>query len=93
MRDGVRLSANVFLPATTPAAVPPFWCARPTARDGTSGPNYRAFVDHGYAVVMQDVRGRYESEGVFDPLEQEVADGDDTLNWIARQTWSDGRSA
>ena len=32
---------------------------------------------------MQDVRGRYESEGAFQPLTQEVHDGDDTLNWIA----------
>ena len=54
-------------------------------------PNYAPFVEHGYAVVVQDVRGRYESEGVFRPLEQEPADGDDTLNWIARQPWSDGK--
>ena len=38
-------------------------------------------------MVVQDVRGRYESEGVFRPLEQEGPDGDDTLNWIARQPW------
>ena len=48
-------------------------------------------MDHGYAVVLEDVRGRYESEGDFDPLRQEVADGDDTLNWIARQPWSNGK--
>ncbi len=54
-------------------------------------PNYRALVDHGYVVVMQDVRGRYESQGVFSPLTQEAPDGDDTLNWIAAQPWSDGK--
>ena len=48
-------------------------------------------MDHGYAVVVEDVRGRYESEGAFEPLAQEPADGDDTLNWIARQPWSDGK--
>ena len=42
-------------------------------------------------MVVQDVRGRYESEGAFDPLRQEAPDGDDTLNWIARQPWSDGK--
>jgi putative CocE/NonD family hydrolase len=47
-------------------------------------------VDRGYAVVVEDVRGRYESGGRFDPLHQEPADGDDTLNWIARQSWSNG---
>ena len=53
--------------------------------------SYEPFVEHGYAVVVEDVRGRYRSEGVFRPLEQEPADGDDTLNWIARQPWSDGK--
>ena len=48
-------------------------------------------MEHGYAIVVQDVRGRYESEGAFQPLTQEVHDGDDTLNWIARQPWSDGK--
>ena len=52
--------------------------------------HHRAFVDRGYAIVVQDVRGRHDSEGVFKPLEQEPADGDDTLNWIARQSWSNG---
>ena len=47
-------------------------------------------MNHGYAVVVQDVRGRYKSGGVFEPINQEVGDGDDTLNWIARQPWSDG---
>ena len=51
----------------------------------------QAFVDHGYAVVMQDVRGRYESGGRLRPAQPGVADGDDTLNWIARQPWSDGK--
>ena len=54
-------------------------------------PHHQAFVEHGYAIVVQDVRGRYESEGAFQPLTQEVHDGDDTLNWIARQPWSDGK--
>jgi len=40
--------------------------------------------------VVQDVRGRYASEGAFRPLEQEGGDGNDTLNWIARQSWSNG---
>jgi hypothetical protein len=48
-------------------------------------------VDHGYVVVMQDVRGRYASEGAFSPLTQEGPDGDDTLNWMAAQSWSDGK--
>jgi hypothetical protein len=90
MRDGVRLSANIFLPgdrARGPAIVE----RTPYGKGLDITPLYQAFVDHGYAVVAQDVRGRYESEGVFDPLEQEPNDGDDTLNWVARQPWCDGK--
>ncbi|HTX33560.1 MAG TPA: CocE/NonD family hydrolase, partial [Bryobacteraceae bacterium] len=90
MRDGVRLYANLFLPGEH-VRVPALLERTPYGKSQTLNANYQAFVDHGYAVVLEDVRGRYESEGTFDPLHQEVADGDDTLNWIARQPWSDGK--
>ena len=90
MRDGVRLSANVFLPADR-ARVPAIVERTPYGKGLDITSLYQAFVDRGYAVVAQDVRGRYESEGVFEPLEQEPNDGDDTLNWIARQPWCDGK--
>jgi uncharacterized protein len=90
MRDGVRLSANIFIPPDKPRA-PVILERTPYGKGADITPLYQAFVDHGYAVVAQDVRGRYESEGVFQPLEQEAGDGEDTLNWIARQPWCDGR--
>lgn len=90
MRDGIWLSTNVFHPAGTGRG-PAILIRTPYGKGTSLIPNYRAFVDHGYVVVMQDVRGRYESEGVFLPLTQEGPDGDDTLNWIAAQAWSDGR--
>ena len=90
MRDGVRLSANVFL-ASERARVPAILVRTPYGKGADITPNHQAFVEHGYAIVVQDVRGRYESEGAFQPLTQEVHDGDDTLNWIARQPWSDGK--
>jgi uncharacterized protein len=90
MRDGVHLAANVYLPAEHTRF--PVILERTPYNKGTEiSPNYEALVEHGYAVVVEDVRGRYESEGTFDPLHQETADGDDTLNWIARQPWSDGK--
>ena len=49
------------------------------------------FVPHGYAVVIQDVRGRYGSEGSWRPLSDDGADGADLLAWIASQPWSDGK--
>jgi putative CocE/NonD family hydrolase len=89
MRDGVRLSANVFYPVAS-GRYPAILLRTPYDKGGDITPNFQSFVDHGYAVVVQDVRGRYDSGGVFEPINQEIQDGDDTLNWIARQPWSDG---
>jgi putative CocE/NonD family hydrolase len=50
-------------------------------------------VERGYAVVVQDVRGRYGSDGAFDPYRHEGRDGFDTIEWIAAQPWSNGRVA
>ncbi len=55
-------------------------------------PYYR-FVQRGFGVVIQDVRGREDSEGEWLPMYYEVEDGDDTLNWIAEQPWSNGNAA
>ena len=90
MRDGVRLSANIFLPGEH-VRVPSLLVRTPYGKGDDITSNYQAFVEHGYAVVVQDVRGRYESGGEFQPLTQEAPDGDDTLNWMARQSWSNGR--
>jgi len=90
MRDGVRLSANIFR-RDGPGRYPTILVRTPYGKGRDVAPHYQDFVEHGYAVMVQDVRGRYRSQGVFRPLEQEPADGDDTLNWIARQPWSNGK--
>ncbi len=90
MRDGIDLVANVFRPEGN-ARLPTILIRTPYGKGSALRPNYRAFVEHGYALVVEDVRGRYKSEGVFDPLRQEVADGEDTLSWIAHQDWSNRR--
>jgi hypothetical protein len=89
MRDGVRLSANVFRPGQ-PGRYPAVLLRTPYGKGDTITVSYQSFVNHGYVVVVEDVRGRYKSGGVFEPINQEIRDGDDTLNWIARQSWSDG---
>jgi putative CocE/NonD family hydrolase len=91
MRDGVKLAANVYLPGGEHGRLPTILERTPYGKGADAAPNQLAFVEHGYAVVVQDVRGRYESQGAFEPLRQEGPDGDDTLNWIARQPWSDGK--
>src|SRR5882724_7893627 len=90
MRDGVRLFANVFLPSDH-GTFPTILVRTPYGKGFDIVPNYQAFVDRGYAVVTEDVRGRYESEGAFQPLTQEPRDGDDTIDWVARQPWSNGK--
>ncbi len=90
MRDGVRLFANVFLPSER-GTFPAILVRTPYGKGFDIIPNYQAFVEKGYAVVTEDVRGRYDSEGAFQPLTQEPKDGDDTINWIASQPWSDGK--
>ena len=52
-----------------------------------------ALAREGWAVVLQDVRGRWGSEGVFDPMAQEGADGAAAVAWCAEQPWSTGRVA
>ena len=47
-------------------------------------------VRRGYAVVIQDCRGRYRSDGDFSPFLQEIADGYDAVEWCGSQSWSDG---
>jgi putative CocE/NonD family hydrolase len=89
MRDGIRLSANVFLPSAT-GSFPTLLVRTPYGKGSNILPGYKVFLDHKFAVVVQDVRGRYDSQGVFRPPLQEDNDGSDTLNWIAAQRWSDG---
>ena len=90
MRDGVHLETNVFHPAGA-GRYPVILIRTPYGKGADLPPGYASFLNQGYAVVLQDVRGRYGSEGVFDALNQEGPDGYDTLNWIAEQPWSDGK--
>src|SRR3974377_252789 len=50
----------------------------------------RYFARRGYAAVVQDVRGRYASEGEFYFLRHEADDGFDTMAWVMKQPWGDG---
>jgi uncharacterized protein len=52
---------------------------------------WRAIVEHGYAAVYQDCRGRHGSEGEDRVYADDAADGHDTLEWIAAQSWTNGR--
>ncbi len=90
MRDGVRLQADVLRPAGTgrfPTLVYRTPYDRKRAEESGIAP---AALARGYAVVLQDVRGRYGSEGDFVPYAREGRDGYDTIEWAAAQPWSTG---
>ena len=91
MRDGVRLRADVMRPAG-PGPFPVLVYRTPYDKEQERR-DYTTFaraLERGYAVVVQDVRGRYASEGEFAPYQQEGRDGYDTIEWAAAQSWSNG---
>ena len=91
MRDGVELSADLYLPRgagkvpTVLMRTPYGNNAEPMIEKG------RRLADDGYACVIQDCRGRWDSDGDYYPFVPDGADGFDTQEWIGRQEWSDGK--
>ena len=94
MRDGVTLRADVYRPEA-PGRLPVLVYRTPYGKDeileSGSEPTIGRAARAGYAVVVQDVRGRYRSDGEFRPYQQEGKDGYDTIEWAAAQPWSNGR--
>lgn len=96
MRDGIRMAADVYRPAREgiPEEKPlPVLLERTPygKRDQERANRARFFTRHGYVVVLQDCRGCYDSEGELYFLKQEPFDGYDTVEWIARQPWCNGK--
>ena len=94
MRDGVTMATDVYLPARDGVALEGPW---PTLLTRTPYDKLGFAADgewwarRGYARVMQDVRGRFASEGDFYLLKNEAEDGYDTIEWLAHQPWSTGK--
>jgi putative CocE/NonD family hydrolase len=91
MRDGVQLRADILRPATGRFATLVYRTPYGKGEALTAYTTFTRAVERGYAVVVQDVRGRYDSDGEFRPYEHEGRDGYDTIEWAARQPWSNGR--
>lgn len=96
MRDGVKLATDVYLPEKGKPPCPTMLLRTPYGKNG-NGAIAATAVRFGYALVVQDMRGRFASEGhhaiIFgnDGIGGQHQDGHDTLEWIARQEWSDGK--
>jgi putative CocE/NonD family hydrolase len=94
MRDGVNLATDIYRPGRNGVPVdgkfPILMERTPYNKDGGGPPTAEYFVPRGYIVVLQDVRGRYKSEGHWRPIQDDPNDGFDTAKWIGSQPWSDG---
>ncbi|MEU7506133.1 CocE/NonD family hydrolase [Streptomyces lavendulae] len=93
MRDGTLLSADLYRPVTD-APVPVLVRRTPYGKSGGSPGGASVdglrLVRGGYALLVQDVRGRFASGGAFEPYWHEAADGADTVAWAVEQSWCDG---
>ena len=90
MRDGVNLSADIYLPKASgkfPAVLMRTPYSNNTDPMVEKG---RRLANHGYVCVIQDCRGSWDSSGDFYPF-GEGPDGYDTQEWVGRQDWSNGK--
>ncbi len=88
MRDGIVLFADIYRPSG-PGPYPTLLMRTPYDKQNAGVLTLRA-AGSGYAVVIQDVRGRFTSEGAFLAFVNERQDGYDTLEWLVAQPWCNG---
>lgn len=95
MRDGVRLYTLILFPKGIPRQnLPTVLFRHPYANEGmpySFGVYVASLLANGYAVVFQNERGRKFSEGTYTYLAGSGNDGYDTVEWLAKQTWSNGK--
>ena len=99
MADGTELATDVYLP-DGPGRFPAVLARTPYGRNGDDPPwpgglqgRAAAFTRRGFAFIVQDCRGRFESDGRFRLLEDEGDDTHATIDWIAEHGWCSGRIA
>ena len=96
MRDGVCLATDIYFPALggqpAPGKFPVILERTPYDKAGSGNvTNGTYYARRGYVCAIQDVRGRFVSEGEWYPFAKEAPDGYDTVEWLAAQEWSDGQ--
>lgn len=90
MRDGVELSLDLLRP-DLPGPLPVVLTRTPYNKVNNRGtPLYVQLAQRGYIIAFNDCRGRFNSDGVFQPYFHEADDGYDTVEWVAAQDWCDG---
>ena len=90
MRDGVKLSTDLYFPEGATGELPVVLIRTPYNKKDTLGWNsvYPALIKKGYVVAIQDIRGRFESEGNYIAASHERVDAYDTVEWLISQPWS-----
>jgi len=94
VRDGVGLATNIYRPKGAKGPLPTLLVRTPYSELPNRAATSRKALDaikHGYVYVVQNERGRYVSEGDYEILGRPQTDGYDTLSWIAKQPWSNGK--
>ncbi|HEU0174700.1 MAG TPA: CocE/NonD family hydrolase [Blastocatellia bacterium] len=90
MRDGTQLALDLYFPSG-PSKGLPVVLERTPYNKATGGRRAAFWTARGYVYAIQDVRGRFRSEGRFEPFLREGSDGFDTIEWLARQPWCSGK--
>ncbi len=90
MRDGTKLMANIARPEEE-GQYPVILMRTPYGKPGKDNGEMKRYTDAGYVLIVQDCRGRGNSEGAWDPFAYDVQDGLDTQAWIGAQPWCNGR--
>ena len=100
MRDGTRLATDIYRPIGLKGTLPTILIRTPysrkpyrkSPRDGAEfSTTAHFFASQGYVVAVQDVRGKFDSEGIFIPQAGDAEDGYDSVEWLAKQPWSNGK--
>jgi putative CocE/NonD family hydrolase len=89
MRDGVELSANIFLPKAE-GKYPVILIRSPYGKGNEKYGDGLFYAGRGYVVVSQDCRGKGSSQGDWEPFANERNDGVDTQQWLLKQSWCNG---
>jgi putative CocE/NonD family hydrolase len=89
MRDGVKLATDIYLPDK--GGKYPAILVRTPYKKEFQGLTGKYFARRGYVVAVQDCRGRFSSEGVWEPFVNEPKDGYDSVEWLAKQPWCNGK--
>jgi putative CocE/NonD family hydrolase len=90
MRDGVNLNATLYKPQNHNKPLPVIFTMTPYSSDEYHSRGMY-FAQNGYVFAIVDCRGRGNSDGEFVPFVNEGRDGYDVAEWLARQTWSNGK--